>query len=128
MRRARLYGDPYVGSPSDTMPNGEVGLLFNCFNADISRQFELIQYTWANSVKVKNLYNDPDPIIGVREIPHDDLPQNFTIQDCPVNRTIPLNRTIPTDKTIKGSKFVTIKGGAYFFFPSVTAIRYLASL
>ena len=128
MRRARLYGDPYVGSPSDTTPNGEVGLLFNCFNADISRQFELIQYTWANSVKVKNLYNDPDPIIGVREIPHYDLPQNFTIQDCAVNRTIPLNRTIPTDKTIKGSKFVTIKGGAYFFFPSVTAIRYLASL
>ncbi len=128
MRRARLYGEPYMGSPSDTTPNGEVGLLFNCFNADISRQFELIQYTWANSGKVKNLYNDPDPIIGVREFPHDDLPQNFTIQACPVNKTIPLNKTFDQDKKIKGSQFVTIKGGAYYFFPSITAIRYLASL
>jgi deferrochelatase/peroxidase EfeB len=94
-----------------------VGLLFNCFNADISRQFELIQYTWANSTKVKQLYNDPDPIIGARQTAHDGLPQNFTIQACPVN------------KTVSGlQRFVTIKGGAYFFFPSITAIRYLATL
>jgi len=131
MRRARLYGEPYVGSPSDTTPKGEVGLLFNCFNADISRQFELIQYTWANSGKVKNLYNDPDPIIGVREIPHDGLPQNLTIQGCPVNKTIPLYKIIKDQhkkETFIGQQFVKIKGGAYFFFPSITAIRYLASL
>jgi len=117
IRRARLYGQPYVGSPLDRKPEGKVGLLFNCFNADISRQFELIQYTWANSTKVKQLYNDPDPIIGTRQSAHDGLPQNFTIQACPVN------------KTVTGLKrFVTIKGGGYFFFPSITAIRYLATL
>jgi Dyp-type peroxidase family len=117
IRRARLYGQPIVGSPTNNKPEGKVGLLFNCFNADISRQFELIQYTWANSTKVKQLYNDPDPIIGTRQIAHDGLPQNFTIQACPVN------------KTVSGLKrFVTIRGGAYFFFPAITTIRYLATL
>jgi len=117
IRRARLYGEPFRGSSSNTNPTGEVGLLFNCFNADISRQFELIQHTWSNSTKIKNLYNDPDPVIGVRETPPDGQEQNFTIQGCPVN------------KTIKGLKqFIKIKGGAYFFFPSITIIRYLASL
>ncbi|MFN0276289.1 MAG: Dyp-type peroxidase [Chitinophagales bacterium] len=117
IRRARLYGDPHIGSPTNTKPNGEVGLLFNCFNADISRQYELIQYTWANSTKIKELYNDPDPIIGVREVPDHGQEQNFTIQSCPVN------------KTIKGlQRFVTIRGGAYFFFPSITVIRYISSL
>ena len=117
IRRARLYGDPYVGSPLQKTPEGEVGLLFNCFNADISRQFELIYHTWGNSTKIKLLYNDPDPIISVRENPEHEQPQNFTIQGCPVN------------KTITGlQRFVKIKGGAYFFFPSITAVRYLASL
>jgi Dyp-type peroxidase family len=117
IRRARLYGDPYIGSPTNTTPNGEVGILFNCFNADISRQFELIQFTWANSNKVKNLYNDPDPIIGTSEVSHDGLPQNFTIQSCPVNKTV---------TNLK--RFVKIKGGAYFFFPSITTVRYLATI
>lgn len=117
IRRARLYGDPHLGSPTNTKPNGEVGLLFNCFNADISRQFELIQFTWGNSSKVKELYNDPDPVIGVRENPVDAQEQNFTIQSCPVN------------ETIKGlQRFVIIRGGGYFFFPSITTVRYIGTL
>lgn len=117
IRRARLYGDPHVGSPVNTKPKGPVGLLFNCFNADISRQFEFLQYTWGNFPKVKQLYNDPDPITGVRETTPEGEEQNFTIQECPVNRTV------------KGLKrFVTIRGGAYFFFPSITTIRYLSTL
>ncbi len=117
IRRARLYGDPYIGSPNNKTPKGEVGLLFNCFNADISRQFEFIQYTWGNFPKVKQLYNDPDPITGVRENIAEGEQQNFTIQSCPVN------------KTVTGLKrFVTIRGGAYFFFPSITAIRYISTI
>lgn len=117
IRRARLYGDPYQGSPTNTEPNGEVGLLFTCFNADISRQFEFIHYTWANYPKFKQLYNDPDPIIGVRENPLAGTDQIFTIPDKPVN------------KYITGlQQFVTVKGGAYFFLPSITALRYLTTL
>ena len=117
IRRARLYGEPYEGSPTNLTPNGEVGLLFLCFNADISRQFEFIQYTWANFPKFKELYNDPDPITGVRETPEHGQEQNFTIQDTPVSRVI-------TDL----QRHVHIRGGAYFFFPSITTIRYLTTI
>lgn len=117
IRRARLYGDPYVGSPLNHSPEGEVGLIFTCFNADISRQFEFIQYTWANYPKFKQLYNDPDPICGVRENPPAGIEQNFTIPCSPVN------------KYITGlKKFVFAKGGAYFFFPSITTINYLITI
>jgi len=117
IRRARLYGDPYEGSPLHCEPEGEVGLLFTCFNADISRQYEFIQYTWANYPKFKQLYNDPDPIIGVREKPAPGIEQNFTLPGTPVN------------KYITGlQRFVTVKGGAYFFFPSLTAINYLTTI
>lgn len=117
IRRARLYGEPHLGSPTNTKPEGEVGLLFNCFNADISRQFELIQFTWAASSKIKQLYNDPDPLIGVKENPIDNQPQNFTIQSCPVNKTI---EGLPS--------FITTKGGGYFFFPAISAVRYLCTV
>jgi Dyp-type peroxidase family len=117
IRRARLYGDPYEGSPTHYTPEGEVGLLFSCFNADISRQYEFIQYTWANYPKFKQLYNDPDPIIGVRENPAPGTEQNFTLPGQPVN------------KYVTGlQRFVTCKGGAYFFFPSLTTIRFLTTL
>ena len=117
MRRGKLYGDPHAGSPTNTVPNGEVGLLFMCFNADISRQYEFVQYTWANYPKFRQLYNDPDPIIGVKESVPEGIEQNFTIQQAPVSQCI------------TGLKrFTQVKGGAYFFFPSLTAIRYLATL
>jgi Dyp-type peroxidase family len=117
MRRARLYGEPHLAGPKKHEPNGEVGLIFTCFNADIARQFEFIQYTWGNYPKVKQLYNDPDPIIGVREKPEPGVEQNFTIHDNPVNKYI---TDLPS--------FVTVRGGAYFFFPSITSIRYLTTI
>lgn len=117
IRRARLYGDPYVGSPLNHSPDGEVGLVFTCFNADISRQYEFIQYTWANYPKFKQLYNDPDPICGVRETAVPGTEQNFTIPDSPVN------------KYVTGlKKFVHTRGGAYFFFPSIRTISYLTTI
>lgn len=117
MRRVRSYGEPFIGSPTHNEPNGEVGLLFGCFNADISRQFEFIQYTWANYPKFKQLYADPDPFIGVRENPEPGTVQNFTIPQQTAN------------KYITGLKsFVTVRGGAYFFFPSITAIKYLGTI
>lgn len=117
IRRARLYGQIFEGSPTNKIPNGEVGLLFACFNADISRQFEFLQYTWGSLPKVKELYNDPDPIIGVKEKPEAGEEQNFTIQDLPVNRTI---HDLP--------RVITVKGGAYFFFPSISTLRFLATV
>ena len=117
MRRVRSYGEDFIGSAENHTPNGEVGLLFGCFNANISKQFEFIQYTWANSPKFKKLYDDPDPIIGVRECPAAGVKQNFTIPQKTVNKVIPGLQS-----------FVTVKGGAYFFFPSVSVLKFLGTI
>ena len=117
MRRVRSYGENFTASATNHKPAGEVGVMFGCFVADISRQFEFIQYTWANYPKFKQLYNDPDPFIGVRENPDDNVEQQFTIQQQNANRYI------------TGLKnFVTVKGGAYFFFPSKKVITFLTTL
>jgi Dyp-type peroxidase family len=117
MRRVRSYGEDFIGSAENHKPNGEVGLLFGCFNANISKQFEFIQYTWANSPKFKKLYDDPDPIIGTREKPGQDVKQNFTIPQQTVNKVIP-----------DLQRFITVKGGAYFFFPSVSVLKFLGTI
>jgi deferrochelatase/peroxidase EfeB len=117
MRRVRSYGEKYVGSATQHTPTDEVGILFGCFNADINRQFEFIQYTWANYPKFKQLYADPDPFIGVKEIPPEGVVQQFTIP------------TETHNKYVDGLKsFVTVKGGAYFFFPSLNALEYLSTI
>lgn len=117
MRRVRSYGEDFIGSAENHQPNGEVGLLFGCFNANIAKQFEFLQYTWANSPKFKRLYDDPDPIIGVRECPASGVKQNFTIPQKTVNKVIPNLQS-----------FVTVKGGGYFFFPSVTVLKFLSTI
>ena len=94
-----------------------MGIMFACFNADISRQFEFIQYTWANYPKFKQLVNDPDPFIGVKHIAEEDTQQVFTIPAKPIN------------KYVTGlQRFVTVKGGAYFFFPSLNTVKFLGTL
>jgi len=110
LRRGRSYNTEIDGEP-------ELGLHFMCFNADISKQFEFVQHTWANFPRFEHLYNDPDPIIGTADHALVGEEQNFTVQQLPVNQCI---RNL--------EPFVTMRGGAYFFFPSLTAIRFLASL
>lgn len=117
MRRSRSYGEKYVATATQHTPIDEVGILFGCFNADINRQFEFIQYTWASYPKFKQLYADPDPFIGVKENPAEGVVQQFTIP------------TETHNKYVDGLKsFVTVKGGAYFFFPSITAVKYLSTI
>jgi Dyp-type peroxidase family len=117
LRRGRPYGEAIAATPSDYKTNEEVGLHFMCFNADISKQFEFLQHTWSNFPRFQNLYNDPDPFIGIAEDPHNKLVQNFTVQAEPVNKCI-----------ANMQRFVTIRGGAYFFFPSITSVEYLAGI
>ena len=117
MRRTRSYGEKFTATATQHTPTDEVGVLFACFNADINRQFEFIQYTWAGYPKFKQLYADPDPFIGVKENPAEGVVQQFTIP------------TETHNKYVEGLKsFVTVKGGAYFFFPSITAIQYLSTI
>ena len=130
IRRGRPYGPPVVSSmdPKDILRaladpkaladaiRSERGLLFLCFNANIARQFEFIQQTWINNPKFGGLYRDGDPIMGQRHPGELNEPADvFTVQAKPVRQRF------------TGLKpFVRVRGGGYFFMPSIEAVKYLA--
>ncbi len=106
VRRGREYG---AALPPDQAVHGddgiERGLHFICLNANIQRQFEFVNHTWLNNPKFGELYDDADPFFapGAFTIPTDGVRERFT--------------EVP--------RFVTVKGGAYFFLPGLAALRYL---
>lgn len=125
IRRGRAYGKPVAdsldpGAILDTpQPEGERGLHFLCFNANLARQFEFVQHTWINNPKFHDLYSDVDPLIGDHHSKNVDrgLSPTFTVPGEPIRQRI------------SGlSRFVQVRGGAYFFMPGIKAVKYLASL
>lgn len=118
LRRGRNYGPPLSPAldPADVLERGDDGgqrgLHFLCFNASISRQFEFVQHTWANNPNFAGLHADTDPLIGDRRRGAD----VFTCQAEPVRRR---HHGLP--------RFVTLRGGAYFFMPGKRALAYIGS-
>lgn len=118
LRRGREYGpalslDEALRPPDPGADDPERGLHFICLNANLSRQFEFIQHTWANSPTFNGLYDDADPLVGQRGR----YGSSFTLQGRPVRKRI---TGLP--------QFVSIRGGAYFFLPGIRALRYLGEL
>lgn len=120
LRRGALYGEPL---PKGTFEDDEKprGVLFFCINASIRRQFEFIQQAWIDNPKFNGLYNEKDPLIGCSENSSKgkdapELTQQMTIQQESVRQKL-------TDLP----NFVSIKGGAYFFLPSISALYFLAN-
>jgi Dyp-type peroxidase family len=120
LRRAVSYGADYLFDP-DILELGRLpetiaddgqrrGIHFMCVNADFSQQFEMVSQSWANYAHFNGLYNNKDTITG-----DNDGTGVMVIQRDPVRRVI---ENVP--------RFVHVKGGAYFFLPSITAMRYLA--
>jgi hypothetical protein len=65
------------------------------------------------STKFSGLYDDADPLLGATP----PAGGTFTLQAQPLRQRF------------SGlSRFVTVRGGAYFFLPGLRATRYLASL
>jgi len=93
-------------------------LHFLCLNSDIERQFEFVQQTWVNNPVFGGLNGEVDPLIGnISRAETASTNALFTVQADPLRtRVHSLQR------------FVTVKGGAYFFLPSISALRYLGSL
>lgn len=146
LRRGRSYGhrpvDPRVEDGIDR------GLLFLCLNADIERQFEFVQQTWVNNPVFGGLNGEVDPLIG--NINKTETSAPTSIQGNVGNSTNSGVDPKPSNALGAGSltrdalftaqadplrtrihnleRFVTVKGGAYFFLPSIRALRYLASL
>jgi Dyp-type peroxidase family len=113
IRRGRSYGSRMT-NPRDLNDAEERGLLFMCVNANIERQFEFVQQTWVNSPSFNGLYSERDPIFGDTSGQKDGY---MTIPRAPVRQRL---------SNLGG--FVTIRGGAYFFLPSIKALSYLGSL
>lgn len=124
LRRGRAYGKPFDPTMNpekflETIDKEAApvarGLHFICLNANIGRQFEFVQHTWANNPNFNGLYQDPDPIIGSRTMNGVNADQ-FTIQKFPSRCQLD---NLPS--------FVQTRGGAYFFLPSRRALAYLLS-
>lgn len=118
IRRSAPYG-PYLDHVDDD--GRPRGLIFRAFNASILDQFEMIQAEWVNNGNEANgLSTDRDPFVGAditgtsREGP---LGASFTIPQpdgsCPTRHNLP--------------QFVTPRGGAYFFVPSLSGLAHLAT-
>ena len=100
-----------VGRQYEPDETEKPGLFFMCLNGDLERQFEFAQQTWLGSPSFHGLSYERDPLVsdGVG------INCSFTIpsRDGPVK----LN-PIP--------RFVTVKGGGYFFLPGKRLIEFLA--
>ena len=132
-RRIMRAGIPFgpeldsVAESSQTAPGVERGLMFVCYQTSLLHQFEFVQGSWANNpdfvspaVPKQGPDGKPvrvgfDPIIGQA--------QPGVVRTC--------NKPIPTDSpsgvqpsTLQMPRtFIVPTGGAYFFVPSISALK-----
>lgn len=105
IRRGLPYGAEYRGGRGD---RGGRGVIFMAFNSSIARQFEFLQSQWINSGEFLGLdKRDRDALLGKK----DDINAKFTVPGAETPFVYDLQR------------FVTERGGEYFFYPGLTALR-----
>lgn len=122
-RRGLPYG-PYA-TPGDlnalehdsacqSLDRVDRGVVFMALNASISRQFEFVQQQWINYGNDAHVGNEKDPLIG-----NHGPTEKYVIQGDTSPANPPLICThLPN--------FVELRGGDYFFLPSMTALGMIA--
>jgi deferrochelatase/peroxidase EfeB len=126
LRRGREYGEKIDRNRAidPAKPESNAGIHFICLNANIARQFEFIQSGWIASAKFAALTGEQDPLLGNRE------PFPTTPFAAPPQCTDGFSRpgAPPDCRHSTGlPHFITVRGGAYFFLPSLTALKWIAS-
>ncbi|MCJ9749056.1 peroxidase [Neorhizobium sp. SHOUNA12A] len=120
LRRGRPYGTTITPELAmlPELPHVEAGLHFLCLNASLARQFEFIQGAWLISPTFGGLSQEDDPLLGSRcPFPDDRRTDLFRYHDA---HGVPrIAQDMP--------RFVTVRGGAYFFLPSITGLMSIAS-
>ncbi|MFC4536547.1 Dyp-type peroxidase [Sphaerisporangium dianthi] len=116
-RRGQTYGTrtdrPWDEAPPRTRPTGGVGLLFMAFNSSLQAQFEFTQQSWSDNAGFPAEGTGHDPVIG--QGPRDGK-VTFPKAWGNAQQGAPQPQAPQT---------VTMKGGEYFFMPS---LAYLKSL
>jgi Dyp-type peroxidase family len=108
IRRGATYGPALApGARDDGMERGIAAFII-C--ASLVRQFEFAQNVWINDRTFHELGNEHDPICGTQ-----DGTLDFTVPKRPIRK---VHKGLPA--------FTTLRGGAYFFLPGITALQYLA--
>jgi deferrochelatase/peroxidase EfeB len=85
-----------------------------CFQSNIARQFGFMQKSWANNVNFVQPATGLDPVIGQK-----------AASEPPVAQQWPLYWGQQGKKAIDFGGFVTMKGGEFFFAPSIPFLRHL---
>jgi Dyp-type peroxidase family len=112
-RRGLPYGR-FVPDGEAVSDTEERGVIFMALNASLSRQFEFVQQQWIQYGNDARLGNDKDPLLGCHG-GH--------------GRFIAQGEASPTNPPFVCSNlpdFVELRGGDYFFLPSVTALGMIA--
>ncbi len=113
-RRIVRRGTPYGTQWDPGMPKDDVerGLLGNFMCASLSAQFEAVMYDWVNlGLQHPDITGLNDPMLGAND-------KSSSRFDIP---------TASGTHTLRGfDRFVTTRGGAYTFIPSMAALRLLA--
>jgi Dyp-type peroxidase family len=107
IRRGMPYGGPLPDGATED-DHADRGLVFVCFNASISRQFEGIQAQWINDGNAFHLGHDSDFLMG-----DPNGTGKMTIEGDPPFLLGPQG------------PFVTTRGGAYLFVPGMRALAAL---
>ena len=110
VRRSTTYGAPYdpnaISQQDDELPHG---IFFIFLSAKAMATMEFLQQEWINNGNFMSLGEERDPNVGLQE-----EGATFTIPKAPVRRRI---HGIET--------FNVLRGGEYFFLPSLSALRWL---
>ena len=113
IRRSTTYGAPYdpnaLSERDDEVPRG---LYFLFISAKAMATLEFLQREWINGGNFIGLGEERDPIVGLQE-----EGATFTIPRKPVRRRVHGIQT-----------FNVLRGGEYFFMPSLSALKWLADL
>jgi Dyp-type peroxidase family len=115
VRRGINYGEP----DRSKEPASGSGLLFLCYQANLASQFNFMQQAWAGESNFIKRDVGTDPVIGV---------EKKDAQENPVKEEYswPTKWGEGEQKKANFSHWVTMKGGEYFFAPSMSFLKSLA--
>lgn len=124
VRRGISFGEVSL-TPNPKKP---VGLLFLCAQSSIPDQFEFIQNQWANNKVFLREGSGLDPVIGTQKygeprskLPAGEWPRLYgSRNDLDFTKNPP--EVVGHTFTERVGEWVTMKGGEYFFVPSLSAL------